>query len=225
VEEATEEIMKSETEERGDEETHEVEQEQDDFEWARRGQTSIPVRSTIKHASMVLETFRTVRVAIKLLNTDVDPEFIEMHHEIYRAFLPHWKNKPQKKKHHNNKKKHNKKHKGKQIKIKNLMKIPLVFWNGPPSLSISSIVIVTHYLKHQTTQETLPCSSLCPSSDVNYIQKSNMHILQILNMRKKKHQHQHHNPQLQLWLHLKNLWLETLVACGFCGTSRDGDKE
>jgi len=31
VEEATEEIMKSETEERGDEETHEVEQEQDDF--------------------------------------------------------------------------------------------------------------------------------------------------------------------------------------------------
>jgi hypothetical protein len=24
---------------------------------------------------------------------------------------------------------------------------------------------------------------------------------------------------------LKNLWLETLVACAFCGTSRDGDKE
>jgi hypothetical protein len=96
VEEATEEIMKSETEERGDEETHEVEQEQDDFGSARRGQTSISVRSTIEHASMVLETFRIARVAIKLLNTDVDSEFIEMHHEIYGAFLPHWKNKPPK---------------------------------------------------------------------------------------------------------------------------------
>jgi hypothetical protein len=31
VKEATKEIMKSETEERGEEETHEVEQEQDDF--------------------------------------------------------------------------------------------------------------------------------------------------------------------------------------------------
>jgi len=44
----------------------------------------------------VLETFRTARVAIKLLNTDVDSEFIEMYHEIYRAFLPHWNNKPPK---------------------------------------------------------------------------------------------------------------------------------
>jgi len=42
---------------------------------------------------MVLETFRTARVAIKLMNTDVDSEFIEMYHEIYGAFLPHWNNK------------------------------------------------------------------------------------------------------------------------------------